>query len=202
MKTLFAALATLTLLLQAPLATAAGDAEAGAQKAAVCGACHGMDGNSFNPEWPSLAGQSAEYIAAQLALFKSGTRDNVLMSPNASILSEQDMADLGAYYARLKPAGLEADPAIYQRGETLYRGGDTERGLPACIACHGPRGEGNGPAQYPALRAQHANYTVIQLQAYANGSRKFINNDIMHIVASKLSEEEMRALASYVQGLR
>lgn len=202
MKKLLATLAALVLLTQAPAAVAAGDPDAGAQKAAICGACHGMDGNSPNPEWPSLAGQPAEYIAAQLAYFKDGTRNNVLMSPNASMLSEQDMQDLGAYYASLRPAGLEADPDIYRLGEKLYRGGDADRGLPACIACHGPRGQGNGPARYPALRSQHATYTTAQLKAYAEGTRALAGNDMMHVIAAKLSEDEMRALASYVQGLR
>jgi len=180
----------------------AGDAVAGAAKSAVCGACHGATGNSANPEWPNLAGQHESYIAAQLALFKQGVRDNVLMMPNASILSDQDMLDLGAHFERQTPAGLEADPSNYKIGEKLYRGGDAERGLPACIACHGPRGMGNGPARYPALRAQHAVYTYNQLKAYADGRRRTPGNDIMQLIAPILTDEEMRALASYTQGLR
>lgn len=180
----------------------AGDAGAGAQKSAVCGACHGADGNSVNPEWPNLAGQHESYIAAQLALFRQGARDNALMMPNASMLSDQDMQDLGAYFERQAPAGLEADPSNYRTGEKLYRGGDPERGLPACIACHGPQGKGNGPARYPALRAQHAVYTYIQLKAYAEGRRRTPGNDIMQLVAGRLTDAEMRALATYTQGLR
>jgi len=185
-----------------PVAALAGDAEAGLQKAAVCGACHGVNGASINPEWPSLAGQHESYIAAQLALFKQGTRENILMSPNAAALSDSDMQDLGAYFARQTPAGLEADPSNWQAGEKLYRGGDLTRGIPACIACHGPQGKGNGPARYPALRAQHAVYTYAQLKAYAEGRRENPGNDIMKVVAMKLTDEEMRALASYTQGLR
>lgn len=180
----------------------AGDAAAGAQKAAVCGACHGMTGSSVNPEWPNLAGQHESYIAAQLALFKQGVRDNALMMPMAMGLSDQDMLDLGAHFAAQAPAGLEADPSNWKIGEKLYRGGDTARGLPACIACHGPQGKGNDPAKYPALRSQHAVYTYAQLKAYAEGRRKTPGNDIMQVVASKLTDEEMRALASYTQGLR
>lgn len=180
----------------------AGDAAAGAQKAAVCGACHGMTGSSVNPEWPNLAGQHESYIAAQLALFKQRVRDNALMMPMAMALSDQDMQDLGAHFASQTPAGLEADPSNWKKGEKLYRGGDPERGLPACIACHGPQGKGNGPAKYPALRAQHAVYTFGQLKAYADGTRRAPGNDIMRVISAKLTEDEMRALASYTQGLR
>ncbi len=183
-------------------AASAGDADAGARKAAICGACHGMTGSSINPEWPNLAGQQESYIAAQLALFKQGVRDNILMMPNAAALSDQDMQDLGAHYARQTPAGLEADPSIWKAGEALYRGGNSERGVPACIACHGPQGKGNGPAKYPALRAQHAVYTLGQLKAYAEGRRRTPGNDIMQVIAAKLTEAEMQALASYTQGLR
>lgn len=180
----------------------AGDPEAGAQKAAICGACHGMTGSSINPEWPNLAGQHESYIAAQLALFKQGVLDNILMMPNAAALSDTDMQDLGAHFARQTPAGLKADPSNWKIGEKLYRGGDAQRELPACIACHGPEGKGNGPAKYPALRAQHAVYTFGQLKAYAEGRRRTPGNDIMQVISAKLTEDEMRALASYTQGLR
>jgi cytochrome c553 len=161
-----------------------------------------MTGSSVNPEWPNLAGQHESYIAAQLALFKQGVRDNALMMPMALGLAEQDMLDLGAHYASQAPAGLEADPSNWEAGEKLYRGGDADRGIPACIACHGPQGKGNAPARYPALRAQHAVYTVSQLKAYAEGRRRTAENDIMQVISAKLTEEEIRALASYVQGLR
>ncbi len=187
-------------LLAAP--ASAGDPAAGFRKAAVCAACHGVTGSSVNPEWPNLAGQGEAYIAEQLAQFKSGARLNVLMSPMAMGLSDGDMNDLGAHFARQAPTGLEADPANWKAGEKLYRGGDPTRELPACIACHGPQGKGNAPAKYPALRAQHAVYTYAQLRAYAEGMRKAAGNDIMQVIASKLTDEEMRALASYTQGLR
>jgi cytochrome c553 len=181
---------------------AAGDAAQGAQKAAVCGACHGMTGSSINPEWPSLAGQPEAYIVSQLRQFKDGTRVNALMSPMAAPLSDADMADLAAHYSQQTPAGLEADPSNWKAGEKLYRGGDAARGIPACIACHGPQGRGNAPAAYPALRAQHAVYSYNQLKAYASGARKSPGIEIMQVIAARLTEDEMRALASYTQGLR
>jgi cytochrome c553 len=165
-------------------------------------ACHGATGNSVNPEWPNLAGQHESYIAEQLAHFKQGARTNPLMSPMAAPLSETDMKDLGAHYAAQTPAGLEADPSNWQAGEKLSRGGHADRGIPACIACHGPQGKGNAPARYPALQSQHAVYTYAQLKAFADGARGTPGNDIMQVVASKLTDEEMRALASYLQGLR
>jgi cytochrome c553 len=193
------------LLLACAVAVApasAGDAAAGQQKAAVCGACHGMTGNSVNPEWPNLAGQPEGYVVAQLQAFKEGRRVNALMTPMAVALSEQDMQDLGAYFAQQTPAGLEADPSNWKDGEKLYRGGDLERDIPACIACHGPQGRGNGPARYPALRAQHAVYAYSQLKAFKDGSRASAGNDIMQTVTDRMTDQEMRALASYLQGLR
>ena len=180
----------------------AGDAAQGAQKAAVCGACHGMTGNSVNPEWPSLAGQPEAYVVTQLEAFKEGKRVNPLMTPMAVALSEQDMQDLGAYFAQQTPTGLEADPSTWQAGEKLYRGGDADRGMPACIACHGPQGRGNGPAGYPALRGQHGVYAYGQLKAFKDGTRSSAGNDIMASVTDRLTDQEMRALASYLQGLR
>jgi cytochrome c553 len=181
---------------------AAGDAAAGAGKAAACGACHGMTGNSVNPEWPSLAGQNEGYITAQLQSFKDGKRVNPLMTPMAAVLSEKDMQDLGAHFSQQTPAGLEADPSNWKAGEKLYRGGDPARGIPACIACHGPQGRGNPPARYPALRAQQAVYSYNQLKAFKSGTRSSTGSEIMALVTERMTDEEMRALASYLQGLR
>lgn len=180
----------------------AGDAALGAQKAAVCAACHGMTGTSVNPEWPNLAGQHETYIVGELQHFKQGTRVDPLMTPMSIGLSEADIQDLGAHFAQQTPTGLEADPSNWKNGEKLYRGGDPERELPACIACHGPQGKGNGPAKYPALRAQHAVYALKQLKGFADGTRASPGNDIMKTIAAKLTDEEMRALVSYMQGLR
>ena len=188
-----------------------GSAQEGSAKAGVCLACHGMNGNSTNPEWPSLAGQSAMYVAEQLRLFRAGVRNNPVMQPMAAGLSDDDINDLSAYYATQTPTGLEADPSYWKAGDQLYRTGDRTRNIPACIACHGPMGAGNPAAGYPALRAQHAVYTVKQLSAYKDGSRyqqtqdktaKSRNGQIMVTIAQRLTPEDMRDLASYVQGLR
>ena len=137
--TLSASLASFSLFATAIAAEppAKGDAAAGATKAAVCGACHGATGNSVNPEWPSLAGQHHGYISEQLALLKAGVRVAPVMAPMAMALSNEDMADLGAYFEQQTPAGLEANADLWQAGEKLYRGGDTTRSIPGCLGCHG-----------------------------------------------------------------
>jgi cytochrome c553 len=180
----------------------AGNVEAGATKAVVCQACHGANGNSANPEWPSLAGIGAGYIAEQLKNFKTGKRNNPIMMPNAMALSDADMADLGAYFNSLKNTGLEADPSYWQAGEKLYRGGDAARGIPACMACHGPTASGNEPAKFPALRGQQSVYLVKQLNDYASGARGTGPNGIMQTIAKRLSPTDMRNVASYLQGIR
>jgi cytochrome c553 len=190
-----------------------GSAEAGATKAAVCTACHGVNGNSSNPEWPSLAGQNAAYIVEQLQMFRAKKRNNPIMQPIIEPLSEQDFADLGAYFAAQTPTGLEADPSYWKAGETLYKAGDVARGIPACTACHGPAGQGNSAAGYPALRAQHSVYTVKQLQDYLTKNRyrdtsdpavvnSTRNSAMMTTIAARLTPEDIRNVASYLQGLR
>ncbi|HEV7611139.1 MAG TPA: c-type cytochrome [Steroidobacteraceae bacterium] len=176
--------------------------EAGAAKAVVCQACHGANGNSTNPEWPSLVGIGADYIADQLKNFKEGKRNNPVMAPMALPLSPDDMANLGAYFDSLPSTGLEADPSYWQAGEKLYRGGDQARAIPACMACHGPTGRGNEPAKFPALRGQQSVYVMKQLSDYASGARPTGPNGIMQTIAKRLSPDDLRNLASYVQGLR
>jgi cytochrome c553 len=183
-------------------ALAAGNIQTGATKAIVCQACHGANGNSANPEWPSLAGVGADYIADQLKNFKEGKRANPVMMPNAMTLSADDMADLGAYFDSLVNTGLEADPSFWQAGEKLYRGGDAARAIPACMACHGPTGRGNEPAKFPALRGQQSVYLSKQLNDYASGARNTGPYGIMPTIAKRLSPEDIRNLASYLQGLR
>jgi cytochrome c553 len=180
-------------------ARAEGSVEAGQEKSAVCAACHGPDGNSFNPEWPSLAGQHEAYIVSQLVAFQDGTRQDLLMSPMAIGLSEQDMKDLAAFYNAQSPAPLEADPALVDPGRRLYLGGNMERGVTACVACHGPTGRGNPMANYPAIAGQHATYTRLALQRYASGERA---NTMMQEIAARMSAEDMAAVSSYIQGLR
>jgi cytochrome c553 len=184
-------------------ALAEGNVENGQALSITCAACHGMDGNSSaNPEWPSLAGQHAEYILRQLQYFKSGERQDPLMSPMVIPLSDQDMVDLAAYFAAQTPLGLEADPDKVALGQRLYRGGDAEAGIAACAACHGPAGKGNPTAQYPSLHGQHATYIEIQLKAYRADARQTDPNRMMRDVARTLSDEQIAAVASYVQGLR
>jgi cytochrome c553 len=141
-------------------------------------------------------------MAEQLKNFKEGKRNNPVMMPNAMALSPDDMADLAAYFDSLKNTGLEADPSYWQAGEKLYRGGDTVRAIPACMACHGPTGAGNEPAKFPALRGQQSVYVVKQLNDYASGARGTGPNGIMQTIAKRLSPEDMRNLASYLQGIR
>lgn len=187
-----------------------GKAASGEAKAALCTACHGPNGNSVNPEWPRLAGQSAIYIAAQLKLFRSGVRNNPIMKPLAASLSDQDINDLAVYYEAQTPTGLEADPSYWKSGEALYLSGDTARAVPACVACHGPVGRGNLAAGYPALRAQQSVYVVKQLNDYASGTRYTGSNPaqaspnaiMMLTLAKRLTPEEIRDVASYVQGMR
>lgn len=180
-----------------------GSAEAGKARSITCGACHGADGNSVNPEWPSIAGQHAAYIVQQLQAFKSGARANPLMTAQAMILSEQDIADLAVYYEGLPAAPKSvAEPALVDKGEALYRGGDRDNSVAACIACHGPSGRGNPAAKYPSIAGQYAVYTAKQLRDYASGARKSdAPTRVMRDIAARLSEDEIKAVASYVQGL-
>jgi cytochrome c553 len=202
MKRFWILATTITSAIVAHSAFAAASAEAGAAKAVVCQACHGANGNSTNPEWPSLAAIGADYMAEQLKNFKDGKRNNPVMMPNAMTLSADDMADLAAYFDSLTNTGLEADPSYWQAGEKLYRGGDQARAIPACMACHGPTGRGNEPAKFPALRGQQSVYVVKQLNDYASGARPTGPNGIMQTIAKRLSPEDMRNLASYMQGIR
>jgi cytochrome c553 len=194
----------MTLLLSATQMTvqAAGDPEAGKTKSAACAACHGADGNSVNPEWPKLAGQHESYIVKQLTYFVDGERENATMKPMAGGLSEQDREDLGAYFASQKVSPGTADPQLVVLGEKLYRSGNPESGVAPCMGCHGPNGAGNPAARYPALRGQHAKYVENQLHGFAEGKR--VNENavkMMQILAARMTNREIRAVASYIQGL-
>lgn len=183
-------------------ALAAGSKEAGQAKSATCVACHGVDGNSVNPEWPSLAGQHVAYLDRHLKAFRSGERQNVLMSPMAAALSDQDIADLAAFFSSQTRRGGETEPSRLKLGQKLYRGGHVERQVPACNGCHGPAGLGNPAAGYPSIQGQHATYVAAQLRAYRAGERKTDPNQMMRNSAALLTNEEIDAVASYVQGLR
>lgn len=180
-----------------------GDAATGATKAATCAACHGPTGNSTNPEWPKLAGQSSTYVYQQLKDFKSGTRKQAVMMGMANALTDQDMRDVAAHYAALKTTPGVASKDAVAVASRLYRAGDAARGLPACAACHGPTGAGNPGAAYPRLSGQHATYVGAQLRALRSGERNVsANGQMMSAVAAKLTDKEIDSLASYVNGLQ
>ena len=195
-----------------------GDVKAGATKAGACAACHGLDGNPTDPQYPRLAGQSERYIAQQIALFKSGERNTgmaAVMKPFADALSAQDTRDIGAYYATQKSgAGVADDTVIasgpnagkkfYEVGQRLFLGGDIARGLPACMACHGPSGAGNPGPPYPHVAGQQSAYVKRRLEEYRAGitaERNPTHFQTMAMIAKPLTDEEIGSLASYLQGL-
>ncbi|MFW5450551.1 MAG: c-type cytochrome [Methylophagaceae bacterium] len=180
---------------------AAGDVSAGKAKAAVCAACHGADGNSPSNMFPKLAGQGEAYLVKQIADFKNGLRENAVMAPMVAALTEQDIADLSAYYAsnKVTPGAVSED--LLNAGKTLYRAGNKESGVPACMACHGPTGVGVAAAKWPALTGQHSIYIEAQLKAFSSGVRSNDPNSMMRDIASKMTEEEMKAVAAYASGL-
>ena len=176
--------------------TAAGEAT----YTAVCAACHGADGNSGTPDYPRLAGQHPEYLAKQLHEFKSGKRANAIMSGFSAMLSDADVTNISTWLAAQKPkAGAAKDKELVSLGEQIYRGGIADRNIPACAGCHSPNGAGI-PSQYPRLSGQHAAYTETQLKALRDGTRA--NNAIMHDVAAKMNDREIKAVADYAAGLR
>ena len=181
-----------------------GSADVGKAKALTCTACHGPEGNSISPLWPNIAGQHANYLVAQLKAFKGGSRSDPLMTSQAMLLSDQDMTNLAVYFESLPGAAQAvANPSLVSRAEALYRGGNADNGIAACIACHGPNGRGNPAAAYPAIKGQHAAYTAKQLQDYAAGTRTSDGpTHVMRDIAERLSKEDIEALASYVQGLK
>lgn len=184
-------------------ALADGDAAAGQQKAAVCAACHGIDGNSVVAQWPKLAGQHEAYLARQLTLIRDGARPVPEMAPIVAGLSDADFADLAAWYASQVPAPAAADPELAAAGKRLYQAGNPETGVPACMACHGPAGEGNPLAGYPALAGQHSVYTVNALKRFRSGQtwgEEDSASAVMAGVAAELTDAEIEAVASAIQG--
>jgi cytochrome c553 len=183
--------------------TQPGDASVGQSKAAACGACHGMDGNSADSQYPKLAGQNEEYIVTQLMRFKSGVRANPIMSGMAATLSPQDMHDIGAYFASQKSLPGVADEKLAPLGEKLFREGDAGQGIPACMACHGADGRGNPGSAFPQLAGQHADYVQQQLQAWHDGTTwgSDTQAQIMSTIAKRLTEKDITAVASFVEGL-
>ena len=185
-----------------------GDPEAGKAKSVTCSACHGTDGNSVIPLNPKIAGQHAGYLYKQLSEFKLASqtggkegRNNAVMNGMAAALSEQDMKDLAAYYASQELKIGSAPEDVIEAGEALYRGGDAERGITACIACHSADGGGMNLAGFPVIGGQHATYTQQQLEMFRTGERNNDLNGMMRGVSSKLTDEDIRILSAYLEGL-
>jgi cytochrome c553 len=208
----------ITPVLRAEESPTAGSSLAGKEKVGTCVGCHGEDGNSMVPTYPKLAQQHASYLAKQLQEFKAGTRNNAVMAPMALALSEADMQDIGAYFAEQK---ISANPApnlppseddaaidenkakedmqaLLAKGSNLYRNGDLTREISACIACHGPNGEGNKPAVFPAIHAQHADYLIQALTDFKSGARSNNPDNMMHMVAKKMTDDEIKAVGYYI----
>ncbi|MDN5869446.1 MAG: cytochrome c4 [Nitrococcus sp.] len=195
----FFALAPLSV---AVMAFEGGSPQAGKEKAAACAGCHGADGNSTSGEFPNLAGQHASYLYEQLRLFKSGERKSPIMQAQAANLSDQDMKDLAAYFSSQIMQVGSASKALVDQGERLFRGGIPAKGVPACTGCHGPAGLGNPPAKYPRISGQNAPYLAEELRAYRAGERgDYPLGRTMQDVAAELTNEQIKALASFLSGL-
>lgn len=200
LSALFAALSVSLLL---PLSAAqAGDPQRGQELSQSCAACHQADGNSTNPEWPKLAGQHPKYTVKQLQDYKSERRENSLMLGQVADLDEQDMRDLAAYYAEQEMSGETADEDVVERGEQIYRGGIPSQNVAACIACHGPNGQGNPEAMFPAVAGQHAQYSVDQMRYFRSGDRANDNGRMMRNVARNMSDSDIEAVSQYMAGLQ
>ena len=182
----------------------AADIDKGKEKSVTCVVCHGQDGVSVNPLWPKLAGQHASYLKSQLYEFQkgpNGNRNNAIMYGISVVLSEEDIDDISAYYASLETSiGTTADEYLI-KGQNIYRGGNMEYKIQACISCHGPNGQGNNPAAIPVLSGQHAQYIYQQLKNFQLKNRTNDMNKMMRNIVHRMSEEEMKAVAQYIQGL-
>ena len=193
----------LLIILAASLVTiGAGNADSGKDKVATCVACHGQDGNSMVGLWPSLAGQNANYMVRQLQLIKSGKRSIVEMAGLLDNFSTEDLSDIAAFYASKNNTIGQVEADKVELGRKLYYSGSLEKGIPACTACHSPKGKGNAPAGYPLLSGQQADYVTKSLKNYRSGER---NNDessqMMMAIAYKLDDVEIDALSSFINGL-
>jgi cytochrome c553 len=209
MRHLIAIVFSTIAILVNPLAHAAGDAEKGKTVALEkgCAGCHGVDGNSPNAQWPKIAGQGYKYLVKQLKAFRDNNletsgRNNEVMYGFASQLTDEQIEDLSAYFSQQKVSGGEADPAMVELGYHIYRGGDKTKGIPSCMGCHGPSGAGNPASGYPKLSGQWADYTEQQLIMFKTEDRKNDMNQMMRDITSKMNREEIKAVSSYIQGLR
>lgn len=185
-----------------PVVVLKGDPIAGKAKSAPCVVCHAEDGNSPIPMYPKIAGQYEAYLVHSLTEYQKGpqgTRNNPIMYGLVGHLSAQDIADLAAYFSAQKQTVGMADPQYLALGEQIYRGGNAS--VPACLACHGPKGEGNGLANFPRIGGQNAEYIVSQLNAFRSGARGPGANHMMKDVADRMTDEEITAVSSYISGL-
>ena len=224
-KTLLTVSISPALLVSAELTYAETKVSGGKAKAASCAGCHGEDGNSQMPGFPKLAGQHKGYLMKQLQDFKSGSRLSPMMAPMASGLNEQAIAEIAEYYSANKisanpvlvlSASDEDDDAppkteeqkkaelakLIAQGSNLYRNGDIATAVSACIACHGPFGEGNRPASFPALHSQHADYLIKTLTDFKTGARSKSRENIMHMIATKMTDQEIKAVAYYIASMK
>ncbi len=179
----------------------AGDPVAGEQKAAVCAACHGATGISSVAQWPNLAGQGARYLTEQTIDIRDGRRPVPEMVGIVDHLTDQDIRDIAAFYERQAANVGQANEELAMRGRDLYRAGDIAKGIPACAACHAPNGKGNAPAAFPSVSGQHATYAINQLKAFRSGERDNDPNAMMRIIAEKMTDAEIEAVAEYMYGL-
>lgn len=193
------------LMSLAGVAHAAGDAAAGKDKAAACGGCHGMDGNSMVPTFPSLAGQGEKYIAKQIADFKGMTtrKDDTMTGMAMIVANEQDAQDIGAFYASQKPnSTATVDESKLALGREIYKGGNLQTGIPACQGCHGPTGAGIAGAGYPMLGGQFTDYTIKQLRAFMDASRSNDDREVMRNALKRMTDAELEAVAHYIASLK
>lgn len=190
-----------------PFSTAwalSGSPDAGKAKSGTCVACHSADGNSVSPIWPKIAGQHEAYLVKQLFEYRKGAdgaRNNPVMYGIVQALTDQDIYDLASYYATQENSSGNARSDLFELGERIYRGGNLQTGVTACIACHGPKGLGNNPAGFPALSGQHAQYLKDQLHAFKEGKRQNDMAGMMRLVVGRMSDAEIEAVSSYIEGL-
>ena len=185
-----------------------GNAENGKTKSITCSACHGVDGNSAIPMNPKLAGQHEKYLVKQLTEFKLASktggkdgRNNAIMNGMSAVLSEQDIRDIAAYYSSQEAVPGETTQDAVEQGNRLYIGGDLERGITACIACHGPKGNGTSLSGFPDISGQHSVYIAAQLKSFRSGGRANSLNGMMADIAKRMTDEDIEVISSYVSGL-
>ena len=188
------------LLLLVQTLQADNNIESGKEKSAMCQGCHGEDGNSLGPDWPHLAGQHSSYLIKQITNFQTQERKNDTMNAMVIGLSEADIKDIAAYFEaqKIKPTTEELDNIALETGKMIYRGGNSFTGVPACSSCHGPNGAGNSPGKFPKLAGQRLEDVIKTLKDFKSGQRANDPNEIMRTIAGKMTENEIKAVATYI----